>query len=85
MQRIPDREVPEQDGARVARYDELFQFIRFAITAENHIPSGAEIPMYLDWLATAGLEHGLTPQVGGRFLGVIAIDGLPAESWPRRS
>lgn len=38
--------------------------------------------MYLDWLATAELEHGLTPKVENRFLGVVAIDGLPAESWP---
>jgi type IV secretion system protein VirB4 len=38
--------------------------------------------MYLDWLATAEMEHGLTPKVDNRFLGVVAIDGLPAESWP---
>ncbi|MBO9127683.1 MULTISPECIES: conjugal transfer protein TrbE [unclassified Rhizobium] len=82
VQRMQTREVPERDGARVARYDELFQFIRFAITGENHPVRLPEIPMYLDWLATAELEHGLTPRVEGRFLGVIAIDGLPAESWP---
>ncbi len=82
VQRMQTREVPERDGSRVARYDELFQFIRFAITGENHPVRLPEIPMYLDWLATAELEHGLTPRVEGRFLGVIAIDGLPAESWP---
>lgn len=82
VQRMQTREVSERDGARVARYDELFQFIRFAITGENHPVRLPEIPMYLDWLATAELEHGLTPRVEGRFLGVIAIDGLPAESWP---
>lgn len=38
--------------------------------------------MYLDWIATAELEHGLTPKVENRFLGIVAIDGLPAESWP---
>jgi len=82
VQRMQTREVPEREGVRVARYDELFQFIRFAITGENHPVRLPEIPMYLDWLATAELEHGLTPRVEGRFLGVIAIDGLPAESWP---
>lgn len=82
LQRMRTREVPERGGTQVARYDELFQFIRFAITGENHPVRLPEIPMYLDWLATAELEHGLTPRIEGRFLGVVAIDGLPAESWP---
>lgn len=82
VQRMRTREAVERGGQRVARYDELFQFIRFAITGENHPVRLPEIPMYLDWLATAELEHGLTPRVEARFLGVIAIDGLPAESWP---
>ena len=34
------------------------------------------------YVATAELQHGLTPKVEDRFLGVVAIDGLPAESWP---
>lgn len=82
VQRMQTREVRERGGERIARYDELFQFIRFAITGENHPVRLPEIPMYLDWLTTAELEHGLTPRVENRFLGVIAIDGLPAESWP---
>jgi type IV secretion/conjugal transfer VirB4 family ATPase len=82
IQRMLTREVRERDGGRLAHYDELFQFIRFAITGENHPVRLPEIPMYLDWLATAEMEHGLTPKVDNRFLGVVAIDGLPAESWP---
>lgn len=82
VQRMQTRDVRKRGGERIARYDELFQFIRFAITGENHPVRLPEIPMYLDWLATAELEHGLTPRVESRFLGVIAIDGLPAESWP---
>ncbi|KPF41405.1 conjugal transfer protein TrbE [Rhizobium sp. AAP43] len=82
MQRMQTREVPERDGTRCAHYDDLFQFIRFAITGENHPVRLPEIPMYLDWLATAELEHGLTPKIEGRFVAVVAIDGLPAESWP---
>lgn len=82
IQRMMTRETPERGGYRVARYDELFQFIRFCITGENHPVRLPEIPMYLDWLVTAELQHGLTPIVENRFLGVVAIDGLPAESWP---
>ncbi|RZN16348.1 conjugal transfer protein TrbE [Bradyrhizobium sp. Leo121] len=82
IRRMETREIEERDGTRIARYDELFQFIRFCITGENHPIRLPDIPMYLDWLATAELQHGLSPMVENRFLGVVAIDGFPAESWP---
>ncbi|MCV9999464.1 conjugal transfer protein TrbE [Pararhizobium sp. YC-54] len=82
IRRMVTEETEERGGYRVARYDELFQFIRFCVTGENHPVRLPEIPMYFDWLVTAELQHGLTPTVENRFLGVVAIDGLPAESWP---
>ncbi|WP_320200751.1 conjugal transfer protein TrbE (plasmid) [Agrobacterium sp. rho-13.3] len=82
IRRMMTRETSERGGFRVARYDELFQFIRFCVTGENHPVRLPDIPMYLDWLVTAELQHGLSPMVENRFLGVVAIDGLPAESWP---
>jgi type IV secretion system protein VirB4 len=82
IQRMRTRKVEDRGGARPARYDELFQFIRYSITGENHPVRLPEIAMYLDWLVTAEYQHGLTPTVDGRYVGVIAIDGLPAESWP---
>lgn len=82
IRRMMTQEVEERGGFRIARYDELMQFIRFCITGENHPVRLPDIPMYLDWLVTAELQHGLTPTVENRFLGVVAIDGLPAESWP---
>lgn len=82
IRRMETREVHERGGERVARYDELLQFIRFCITGENHPVRLPDVPMYLDWLVTAELEHGLTPKLDSRFLSIVAIDGLPAESWP---
>ncbi|QAB01314.1 conjugal transfer protein TrbE (plasmid) [Agrobacterium tumefaciens] len=82
IRRMVTSETEERGGFRMARYDELFQFIRFCITGENHPVRLPDIPMYLDWLVTAELQHGLTPLIENRFLGVVAIDGLPAESWP---
>ncbi|CAD7036237.1 VirB4 family type IV secretion/conjugal transfer ATPase [Pseudorhizobium endolithicum] len=82
IRRMETREVFERGGERVARYDELLQFVRFCISGENHPIRLPDTPMYLDWLVTAELEHGLTPRVENRFIGVVAIDGLPAESWP---
>ena len=80
--RMQTREIRDSEGVRLARYDELLQFVRFCITGESHPIRLPEIPMYVDWLVTAELEHGLTPKVENLFLGVVAIDGLPAESWP---
>lgn len=82
IRRMVTRSVEERSGFVTARYDELFQFIRFCITGENHPVRLPDIPMYLDWLVTAELQHGLTPVVENRFVGIVAIDGLPAESWP---
>ncbi|SCX23022.1 Type IV secretion system protein virB4 [Agrobacterium sp. DSM 25558] len=82
IRRMVTQEVPDRGGYRVARYDELFQFVRFCLVGENHPVRLPEIPMYLDYLATAEFHHGLSPMVDGRFCQVVAIDGFPAESWP---
>ncbi|PRD43765.1 conjugal transfer protein TrbE [Phyllobacterium phragmitis] len=82
IRRMVTRETEDEGGFRVARYDELFQFIQFCITGENHPVRLPDVPMYLDWLATAQYQHGLSPMVDGRFLAIVAIDGFPAASWP---
>lgn len=82
IRRMVTREVTEASGFRVAHYDELFQFIRFTLTGENHPVRLPAIPMYLDWLAVAEFHHGLGPLVDHRRLAIVAIDGLPAESAP---
>ncbi|EUB98276.1 type IV secretion/conjugal transfer ATPase, VirB4 family [Rhizobium sp. CF080] len=82
IRRMETQQTLERGGERVARYDELLQFVRFCVTGENHPIRLPEVPMYLDWIVTAELQHGLTPKVEGKFLSVVAIDGLPAESWP---
>ncbi|KRB49181.1 conjugal transfer protein TrbE [Rhizobium sp. Root708] len=82
IQRMVTRSVRDGGGETSTRYDELLQFVRFCVTGESHPIKLPDIPFYLDWIATAQLEHGLAPKVESRSLGVIAIDGLPAESWP---
>lgn len=82
IRRMRTRQVIEPSTGRTSRYDELLQFIRFCVSGENVPVRLPEVPMYLDWLVTAELQHGLTSKVDGRFVGVVAIDGLPAESWP---
>ncbi|ARD70052.1 Type IV secretion system protein trbE (plasmid) [Aminobacter sp. MSH1] len=82
IRRMVTRSVADPATGREARYDELFQFIRFCIVGENHPVKLPDIPMYLDWLATAEFHHGLWPMVDGRYLSIVGIDGFPAESWP---
>jgi len=82
IRRMETHEVPEREGERRGRYDDLLQFARFALIGENHPIRLPDIPMYLDYLVTAEFHHGLNPIVDGRYVGVVAIDGFPAESWP---
>ncbi|MBB6357100.1 conjugal transfer protein TrbE [Aminobacter aganoensis] len=81
IERMCRRQATDASG-KVALYDDLFQFVRFCITGENHPVRLPDVPMYLDWLATAEFRHGLTPTVENRFVSIVAIDGLPSESWP---
>ena len=77
IERMRTREIAERGGewgrSRIARFDDLFQFIRYCVTAENHPVRLPAIPLYLDWLATAEFHHGLSPVVDGRYLAVVAI------------
>lgn len=82
IRRMVTRSIADPQTGREARYDDLFQFIRFCIVGENHPVKLPDIPMYLDWLATAEFHHGLSPMVDGRYLSIVGIDGFPAESWP---
>lgn len=82
IRRMATRTVANAETGDEARYDELFQFIRFCILGENYPVRLPAIPMYLDWLVTAEFHHGLSPMVDGRYLTVVAIDGFPAESFP---
>ncbi|WP_412051987.1 conjugal transfer protein TrbE (plasmid) [Hoeflea sp. Naph1] len=82
IRRMVTRTISDPETGSEARYDELFQFIRFCIVGENNPVRLPAIPMYLDWLVTAEFHHGLSPMVDGTYLTVVAIDGFPAESWP---
>ncbi|SDH13969.1 conjugal transfer protein TrbE [Pelagibacterium luteolum] len=82
LERMRTRAVSERAGASPAQYDDLLQFARFCISGENHPVRLPDIPMYLDYLATAEFHHALTPMVDGRYIGVVSIDGFPAQSWP---
>ena len=82
IRRMVAQEASERGGTRIARYDELLQFVRFCLVGESHPVRLPDVPMYLDFLVSAEFHHGLTPVIDNRDLAVVAIDGFPAESWP---
>ncbi|WP_420340695.1 conjugal transfer protein TrbE [Roseibium sp.] len=84
IRRMETHEIPEGQAGRErhGRYDDLLQFARFALIGENHPIRLPDIAMYLDHLVTAEFHHGLTPIIDDRYVGVVSIDGFPAESWP---
>ena len=72
------------DGAgQPSRQDELVNYLDYCATGRVR---GVRLPRsgaYLDHLITGQDAHiGENPVIGGDFIGVVAIDGFPAESQP---
>ncbi|MGC4409997.1 VirB4 family type IV secretion/conjugal transfer ATPase (plasmid) [Rhizobium rosettiformans] len=82
LQRMRVHRVNEVLGLREARFDSLLQFVRFCISGENMPVRLPDVGMYLDCILTAQMEHGTTPKLDDRHIGVVAIDGFPSQSWP---
>ncbi len=74
-----------EDAAGKTRVlDRLLQYINFAVTGVNHHVHLPPCPMYIDSLLSwQDLVGGLSPKIGGRYLAVVALDGLPQESYPQ--
>lgn len=63
--------------------DEQLRFIHHCITGNNHPINLPPIAMYLDSVIGAqDFYTGLRPIVGGKYIGVISIDGFPQTSFP---
>ena len=81
MERLTD-EVFEEDGGDYLASD-LLSHLQHCVTGELHPVRVPTSPMYLDAiLGGVDLVGGMAPKVGESYLAVVAIDGLPQESWP---
>lgn len=82
MERLTERKVGREDGKAYLQSD-LLAYLQHCLTGDLypiHVPA---VPMYLDAiLGGVDLIGGLAPRIGERHLAVVAIDGLPQESWP---
>lgn len=62
--------------------DELVDYCRFAVTQQEHHLRLPSVPMFLDSL-TAPFEFwsGITPKLDQSYIGAVAIDGFPSETY----
>lgn len=79
---LTDYTVEDEHGNSEIR-SELLSFLNKCITGNDHSIVLPRTPMYLDALiGSQDLIGGLQPQIGEKYIKVIALDGLPQESWP---
>nr|WP_311527748.1 VirB4 family type IV secretion/conjugal transfer ATPase [uncultured Ralstonia sp.] len=82
LQRLGSVRKEAEDG-RPFTHDTLLQWLQFCIAGVNHPVRLPENPSYLDaLLGGQELWGGIVPRVGNRFIQVVAIEGLPFESYP---
>lgn len=81
MERLTEHEAHWEDETYIQ--SELLSHLQHCLVGEFQPIRVPIAPMYLD--ATLGgqdLIGGLAPRIGERYVAVVAIDGLPQESWP---
>ncbi|MDR3631443.1 MAG: conjugal transfer protein TrbE [Desulfocapsaceae bacterium] len=82
MERLAEYTAFDKDGGEYLVSD-LLSHLQHCITGEMYPVRVPEVPMYLDAiLGGVDLVGGISPKAGDSFLAVVAIDGLPQESWP---
>lgn len=78
------RGVPYVDEAGATHTeDQLLGYLNYCVSGEYHPINLPPCPMYLD--AVLGGQEvwgGVIPRIGEKYLGVVAIEGLPQESYP---
>jgi type IV secretion system protein VirB4 len=63
--------------------DDLLEYIHFCVCGERQRVVLPKIPMYLDCLIGAKqFTTGLRPKIDENYIGVVAIEGFPSESYP---
>ncbi|MBK3499241.1 conjugal transfer protein TrbE [Campylobacter fetus subsp. venerealis] len=64
-------------------FDDLLEYINFCICGDRQRVILPNIAMYLDTLIGAKeFTTGLRPRISNKYIGVVAIDGFPSQSYP---
>jgi type IV secretion system protein VirB4 len=82
LQRMRGNRYVDESGAQHVN-EELLQYLNFVITGDEHPINLPPCTMYIDaLLGGRDFWPGVTPKLGEKFLGILAIDGFPNESTP---
>ena len=82
MDRLLEYSMPDADSEDWLQSD-LLSHIQHCVSGELQPMLVPKTPMYLDaLLGSDDLVGGIIPRLGNRHLAVIALDGLPQESYP---
>jgi len=81
LTRFEDYVVEEEHGP--VTYSELLSHLQCCVSGVEQPVRLPSIPMYLDaLLGSEDFTGGLSPWLGDKRVAVVAIDGLPQETWP---
>lgn len=82
IERMFARDGVDEFGNEVT-FDDLLEYINFCICGDRQRVILPNIPMYLDTIIGAKeFTTGLRPKIGNKYIGVVAIDGFPSQSYP---
>ncbi|MBI9079287.1 MAG: conjugal transfer protein TrbE [Pseudodesulfovibrio sp.] len=82
LERLEDQRVEDEHG-QVHTESEILSYLQHALTGINQPMRLPDIPMYLDAiLGGQDMTGGLIPTIDNKAITVLALDGLPIESWP---
>lgn len=63
--------------------DDMLEFINYSICGDRQQVRLPSVPMYIDTIIGAKQFHtGLSPKIDNKFIGVVAIEGFPSQSFP---
>lgn len=81
IRRLEDYSMQEEHGE--AWYSELLSHLQLCVSGVDQPVRIPKCPMYLDaLLGSEDVVGGFSPRLGEKRVAVVAIDGLPQESWP---
>lgn len=82
LDRLLDRETVDEHGFTYTE-SELLSYLQQTLTGIIQPVRLPGVPMYMDAiLGGQDMTGGLMPSIGGKHITVLALDGLPLESWP---
>lgn len=82
LQRFEAQAFIDESG-KSASYDQMLQFMNYAITGKNHPIRLPSCPMYIDvLLGNEDFIGGLKPRIGKKHISVVTIEGFPSDGEP---